>query len=109
VTGVYWQVHRQQDREFVEHLHALRTSYPMPAPHHIAWFEHNCADLSGMPAGTAVTMLAPRNRVSARISGHALDGCRRFFVCMCHMHGITPEPRIKYGFATHIMVLSVGC
>ena len=71
-VATYWQVHRQQDAEFVEHLHALRISYPVPAPEHIAWFEQNCGDLSAVPPGMPVTELAPLNRVGAHRKAYAV-------------------------------------
>jgi hypothetical protein len=76
---MYCQVHRQQDAEFVEHLHALRMGHPVPAPQHIAWFEQYCGDLSGVPAGTPVTELAPINRVGAQCRASAV-------LAVCAMH-----------------------
>jgi hypothetical protein len=78
-VATYWQVHRQQDAEFVEHLHALRVGHPVPAPKHIAWFEQNCGDLSAVPPGTPITELAPLNRVGAHRKAYAA-------LVVCAMH-----------------------
>ena len=99
------QVHRQQDREFVEHLHELRVSHPVPAPEHIAWFEQNCGDLTAVPPGTPVTELAPLNRVGAHRKSSRSACCLRHVYehpmlcasavirCRSQLHEMCPHPR----------------
>lgn len=55
------QVHRQADQVFVGVLHRLRAH--TITEDDVAWFEHNCSSIAGVPPDAPRTYLAPLRAV----------------------------------------------
>lgn len=57
MAAPWWQVHRQQDVEFIRVLQAFRVGDFRPE--YIAWIERHCSSIANLPPGAPVTWLAP--------------------------------------------------